>query len=239
MATIINVQVCKYADVQMITGILRSIYHLHICTSAHPHIFCYFALQIKVSSLIKTMSNTLAQYQQAMGTCKDIFIKKARDYGTSWRVLRLISVTDQLFIKAQRIRNIQELGTQKVEDQIDGEFRGIVNYGIIGLIQLGQHGNPYQDLPVDEVSRLYDEQARFVQSVMEDKNHDYGEAWRDMSQESFVDLILTKLLRIKQILRNEGKTLISEGIDANFVDIINYALFALIKIDEATPAGRL
>jgi len=185
------------------------------------------------------MSNTLAQYQQAIGTCKDIFVKKARDYGTSWRVLRLISVTDQLFIKAQRIRNIQELGTQKVDDQIDGEFRGIVNYGIIGLIQLGQHGNPYQDLPVDEVSRLYDEQARFVQSVMEDKNHDYGEAWRDMSQESFVDLILTKLLRIKQILRNEGKTLISEGIDANFVDIINYALFALIKIDEAAPAGRL
>jgi hypothetical protein len=182
------------------------------------------------------MSNTLAQYQQAIGKCKDIFLKKASDYGTSWRVLRLISVTDQLFIKAQRIRNIQELGTQKVADEIDAEFRGIVNYGIIGLIQLGQHGNPYQDLPVKEVSRLYDEQARFVQQVMEAKNHDYGEAWRDMSQESFTDLILTKLLRIKQILRNDGKTLISEGIDANFVDIINYALFALIKIEEASHA---
>ncbi len=179
------------------------------------------------------MNKTLAQYQQAVAACKDIFIKKTQDYGTSWRVLRPISVTDQIFIKAQRIRNIQELGTQKVEDDINGEFRGIVNYGIIGLIQLGQlHGNPYQDLPVEEVSRLYEEKIRFVQDIMENKNHDYGEAWRDMSQESFVDLILTKLLRIKQILRNEGKTLISEGIDANFVDIINYALFALIKIDE-------
>ncbi len=180
------------------------------------------------------MNKTIAQYQQAIAACKDIFIKKTADYGTSWRVLRPMSVTDQIFIKAQRIRTIQELGTQKVGDGIDGEFRGIVNYGVIGLIQLAHKdkGNPYQDLPVDEVSRLYDEQVRFVQQVMEDKNHDYGEAWRDMSQQSFVDLILTKLLRIKQILRNEGKTLISEGIDANFVDIINYALFALIKIEE-------
>ncbi|GAA0565514.1 DUF1599 domain-containing protein [Chitinophaga japonensis] len=179
------------------------------------------------------MNKTLEQYQRAFDACKDIFIKKTKDYGTSWRVLRPLSVTDQLFIKAQRIRTIQELGTQKVEDQVDGEFRGIVNYGIIGLIQLGQQqGNPYQDLPVEEVSRLYEAQAAHVRQVMEDKNHDYGEAWRDMSQESFVDLILTKLLRIKQILRNDGKTLISEGIDANYVDIINYALFALIKIEE-------
>jgi hypothetical protein len=178
------------------------------------------------------MSKTLAQYQRAIAACKDIFIKKTRDYGTSWRVLRPVSVADQLFIKAQRIRTIQELGTQKVEDHIDSEFCGIVNYGVIGLIQLGQHGNPYEDLPVEEVSRLYDEQIRFVQEVMENKNHDYGEAWRSMSQASFVDLILTKVLRIKQILRNEGKTLISEGIDANFTDIINYALFALIKIEE-------
>jgi hypothetical protein len=174
------------------------------------------------------MNKTNEQYQRAIAACKDIFIKKTRDYGTSWRVLRPVSVTDQIFIKAQRIRTIQELGTQKVDDHIDGEFRGIVNYGVIGLIQLSQkdNGNPYQDLPVEEVSRRYDEQ------IMEDKNHDYGEAWRDMSQESFVDLILTKLLRIKQILRNDGKTLISEGIDANYVDIINYALFALIKIEE-------
>jgi len=180
------------------------------------------------------MNKTNEQYQRAIAACKDIFIKKTRDYGTSWRVLRPMSVTDQIFIKAQRIRTIQELGTQKVDDHIDGEFRGIVNYGVIGLIQLSQkdNGNPYQDLPVEEVSRRYDEQIQFVQRIMEDKNHDYGEAWRDMSQESFVDLILTKLLRIKQILRNDGKTLISEGIDANYVDIINYALFALIKIEE-------
>ena len=180
------------------------------------------------------MNKTNEQYQRAIAACKDIFIKKTRDYGTSWRVLRPMSVTDQIFIKAQRIRTIQELGTQKVDDHIDGEFRGIVNYGVIGLIQLSQkdNSNPYQDLPVEEVSRRYDEQIRFVQQIMEDKNHDYGEAWRDMSQESFVDLILTKLLRIKQILRNDGKTLISEGIDANYVDIINYALFALIKIEE-------
>ncbi|RFS19136.1 DUF1599 domain-containing protein [Chitinophaga silvatica] len=174
--------------------------------------------------------NTLEQYQAAVDSCKEIFLKKTKDYGTSWRVLRPISVVDQIFIKAQRIRNIQELGTQKVADNIEGEFKGIVNYGIIGLIQLEQTGNPYADLPVDTVEKLYNEKIAFVQSVMEAKNHDYGEAWRDMSQESFTDLILTKLLRIKQILRNEGKTLISEGIDANYVDIINYAIFALIKI---------
>ncbi|WP_143310824.1 DUF1599 domain-containing protein [Chitinophaga vietnamensis] len=176
--------------------------------------------------------DTSAQYQAAIAGCKDIFIKKTKDYGTSWRVLRPISVVDQIFIKAQRIRNIQELGTQRVADDIEGEFKGIVNYGVIGLIQLEQHGNPYTDLPVEEVSRLYDHYLAEVQKVMEDKNHDYGEAWRDMSQESFTDLILTKLLRIKQILRNQGQTLISEGIDANYTDIINYALFALIKIEE-------
>lgn len=182
------------------------------------------------------MEQTLVQYQQVLAVCKEIFGKKAKDYGTSWRVLRPIAVADQLFIKAQRIRNIQELGTQKVDENIDGEFRAIVNYGIIGLIQLGEHGNPYEDLPLEVAVRLYEEQAAFVQSVMLDKNHDYGEAWRHMSQESFVDLILTKLLRIRQIVRNDGKTLISEGIDANLVDIINYALFALIKISE--QAGK-
>ncbi len=186
---------------------------------------------LQVFILQKAM-NTLEQYQAAVNACKEIFIKKTRDYGTSWKVLRPISVVDQIFIKAQRIRTIQELGHQKVADDIEGEFKGIVNYGIIGLIQLAPSGNPYSDLPVDTVEQLYNEKMAFVQSVMEAKNHDYGEAWRDMSQESFTDLILTKLLRIKQILRNEGKTLISEGIDANYVDIINYALFALIKISE-------
>lgn len=179
------------------------------------------------------MSRTLEQYQAVIEKCRDIFIKKTKDYGTSWRVLRPVSIADQVFIKAQRIRNIQELKQQKVEDDIAGEFRAIINYGIIALIQMSLPAdNPYTDLPVEEADRLYREKAGFVQEVMENKNHDYGEAWRDLSQESFVDLILTKLLRIKQILRNNGQTLISEGIDANYVDIVNYAVFALILLDE-------
>ncbi|WP_295123902.1 DUF1599 domain-containing protein [uncultured Chitinophaga sp.] len=181
-----------------------------------------------------TIRNTAAQYTQVITACKDTFVKKARDYGTSWRVLRPISIVDQIFIKAQRIRTIQELGgKQKVEDRIDGEFAAIVNYGVIALLQMELPNDPYTDIPADEVAVLYDNKINFIRGVMEDKNHDYGEAWRDMSQESFVDLILTKLLRIKQILRNDGKTIISEGMDANFVDIVNYAIFALIKIDEA------
>ena len=179
-----------------------------------------------------SMSETNRQYDLAFQLCKEIFIKKTKDYGTSWRVLRTISIVDQLFIKAQRIRTIQQTGKQKVNEDISGEFRAIVNYGIIGLIQLGLGNEVIEDLPEDLVSKWYDEKSSRVKAVMLDKNHDYGEAWRNMSQESFVDLILTKLLRVRQILANEGKTLISEGIDANFVDIINYALFALILIDE-------
>ncbi|WP_423735300.1 DUF1599 domain-containing protein [Chitinophaga caseinilytica] len=172
-------------------------------------------------------------YQQVIDSSKDIFIKKTKDYGTSWRVLRPISIVDQIFIKAQRIRTIQETGVQKVADDISGEFRAIINYGVIALIQLQLPSDDiYTDLPAEQVSELYDEQAAFIRTVMEAKNHDYGEAWRSMSQESFVDLILTKLLRIKQILRNDGKTLISEGIDANYVDIVNYAVFALILLEE-------
>ncbi len=172
-------------------------------------------------------------YQQVIDSSKDIFLKKTKDYGTSWRVLRPISIVDQIFIKAQRIRTIQETGVQKVADDIAGEFRAIINYGVIALIQLQLPSDDvYTDLPVEKVTTLYDEQAAFIRTVMEAKNHDYGEAWRSMSQESFVDLILTKLLRIKQILRNDGKTLISEGIDANYVDIVNYAVFALILLEE-------
>lgn len=178
------------------------------------------------------MSRTAEQYQQVISSSKDIFIKKTKDYGTSWRVLRPISIVDQIFIKAQRIRNIQELGQQKVDDDISNEFRGIINYGVIALMQMELPNDPYNDLPVETVEKLYTEKIAFIRAVMEDKNHDYGEAWRDMSQASFVDLILTKLLRVKQILRNDGKTLISEGMDANFVDIVNYAVFALIQLDE-------
>ncbi|WP_346321039.1 DUF1599 domain-containing protein [Chitinophaga sp. YIM B06452] len=172
-------------------------------------------------------------YQQVIDSSKEIFLKKTKDYGTSWRVLRPVSIVDQIFIKAQRIRTIQELGVQKVADDISNEFRGIINYGVIALIQMDLGGDdPYTDLPVETVAKLYDAKIKFISEVKEAKNHDYGEAWRSMSQESFVDLILTKLLRIKQILRNDGKTIISEGMDANYVDIVNYAVFALILIEE-------
>ena len=178
------------------------------------------------------MSQTSSQFDQAIASCSDIFIKKTKDYGTAWRVLRIISVVDQIFIKALRIRTIQDLGTQKVGDDINDEFKGIINYSVIGLIQLKLNDPKVEDLPVDQVQNFYKEYVEFAKNTMLDKNHDYGEAWRDMSQESFADLILVKLLRIRQILINEGKTLISEGIDANFVDILNYAVFALILIEE-------
>lgn len=178
------------------------------------------------------MSQTSSQFDQAIASCSDIFIKKTKDYGTAWRVLRIISVVDQIFIKALRIRTIQDIGTQKVVDDIKDEFKGIINYSVIGLIQLKLNDPKVEDLPVDQVQTLYKEYVEFSKNTMLDKNHDYGEAWRDMSQESFADLILVKLLRIRQILNNDGKTLISEGIDANFVDILNYAVFALILIEE-------
>lgn len=178
------------------------------------------------------MTNTLLQYDQAILDCREIFIRKTRDYGTAWRVLRTISVVDQIFIKALRIRTIQDLGTQKVGDDIPSEFKGIINYAVIGLMQL-ELGNPQvEDVPVEKVEALYTQQIQLAKDTMLNKNHDYGEAWRDMSQQSFADLILMKLMRIKQILLNDGKTLISEGIDANYVDIINYAVFALILIAE-------
>lgn len=176
--------------------------------------------------------NTSEQYDEAVKVCKDIFIKKTKDYGTSWRVLRTISVVDQLFIKAQRIRTLQDAKVQMVQDDIPSEFLAIVNYGIIGLIQLQLLHPMVEDLAPEKASQLYDEQLSIVKNTMLAKNHDYGEAWRSMSQESFADLILVKLLRIKQILANEGQTLISEGIDANYTDIINYAIFALIKNKE-------
>lgn len=178
------------------------------------------------------MADTNKQYDDVLISCREIFIKKTKDYGTSWRVLRTISVVDQIFIKALRIRTIQEKKEQRVGDDIASEFKGILNYGIIGLIQLELNQPAVEDVPAETASVWYDKQAAFAKSVMLDKNHDYGEAWRELSQESFADLILVKLLRIKQILLNDGRTLISEGIDANYVDIINYAVFALILIGE-------
>ncbi|MCX6337784.1 MAG: DUF1599 domain-containing protein [Bacteroidetes bacterium] len=175
---------------------------------------------------------TNLQYDQAISQCQDIFIKKTKDYGTAWRVLRTISVVDQIFIKALRIRTIQDKQTQKVQDGIPSEFKGIVNYAVIGLIQLALNNPAVEEVAVEKVAAWYEQYVLFAKKTMLDKNHDYGEAWRDMSQESFADLILVKLLRIKQILVNDGETLISEGIDANYVDILNYAIFALILIEE-------
>jgi len=166
-----------------------------------------------------------------MASCRETYLKKVIDYGTSWRVLRSISIVDQIYIKAWRVRSIQENGgSQQIADSIESEFAGMVNYGLIALIQMTLGDGHETELSADEAGRLYAQQAAAVEQLMLQKNHDYGEAWREMSQESFVDLILTKLLRIKQILANDGKTLISEGIDANFSDIVNYAVFALIKI---------
>ena len=181
------------------------------------------------------MSETNSQYDEIIKSCEEIFLKKTYDYGTSWRVLRPISIVDQIYIKAQRIRTIQEKGEQKVGktgDDIHSEFIGIINYSIIGLIQmeLGEEGP--EEVEGDMVQKLYRRYFTDAKMLMEQKNHDYGEAWRNMTQESFVDLILMKLQRMRQILANKGKTVISEGLDANYHDMINYAVFALILMKE-------
>jgi Nucleotide modification associated domain 1 len=173
---------------------------------------------------------TSGQYDAAINNCREIFLKKTQDYGTSWRVYRTISVADQIYIKAKRIRNIQEKGIQKIDEAIDSEFQGILNYAVIGIIQLRLGEDEREQLPVDVVMNQYNEVTGEAKMLMEDKNHDYDEAWRHMSQESFVDLILAKVLRIRQIVQNQGRTLASEGIDANFFDIMNYAVFALIML---------
>jgi len=175
---------------------------------------------------------TNEQYDRAVTGCRNTFIKKTKDYGTSWRVYRTISIADQIYIKAKRIRTIQEKKLQKIGDDIKSEFEGILNYAVIGLIQLDINNDEPEQLPVADVERMYEAKVTAAKKLMNDKNHDYGEAWREMSQESFVDLILAKILRIKQIISNEGKTIISEGIDANYFDILNYAVFALILIEE-------
>jgi len=176
------------------------------------------------------MDITTQQYEKIMEICRDIFLKKMKDYGTAWRILRIQSVTDQIYIKARRIRTIQETGLSKVDDDIRGEFIGIVNYAIIGLIQLELTPSE-EELDERETIGLYNKWFNQAKELMLLKNHDYGEAWRFMRISSYTDLILMKIKRIKQIENNEGQTLISEGIDANYLDIINYAVFALIKIE--------
>ena len=175
--------------------------------------------------------NTSLQYDAAVAFCKDIFVKKMNDYGSAWRILRISSITDQIFIKAQRIRSIEEKGIQKVSDGICEEFAGIINYAVIASIQmeLGVAAKP--DLDIDAASKLFDKHILHAKSLMENKNHDYDEAWRKMRVSSMTDLILMKLHRIKQIEDNRGETIISEGIEANYYDIINYGVFALIKIE--------
>lgn len=176
--------------------------------------------------------HTLQQYHAVTDRCKSLYLKKAGDYGTSWRILRPISIVDQIYIKAWRIRQIQETGQQKISDSIESEFIGIVNYGIIALIQDAAQDDTETDWRIEEAQEWYERKAGEVENLMLQKNHDYGEAWREMSQQSFVDLILVKLLRIKQIIANDGRVQVSEGADANFADIVNYAVFALIKMGE-------
>jgi hypothetical protein len=175
------------------------------------------------------MQSTSQHYDEAIAICKDIFLKKMNDYGTAWRNLRPKSLTDQIFIKAQRIKSIEEKGIQKISDAINGEYVGIINYCVIALIQIELYDDARIDIPYKEVEGLYNKYIKQTKQLMEDKNHDYGEAWRDMRMSSITDLILMKVFRVKQIEDNEGKTIISEGVDANYMDMINYSVFALIK----------
>ena len=177
------------------------------------------------------MKSTQAHYQQITNTCKDMFINKMKDYGSAWRILRLPSLTDQIFIKAQRIRSIQDLEEQKIEEGQVSEFIGIINYSLMALIQLELGVADQPDLNPQKATELYEKHLSETFQLMKDKNHDYGEAWREMRVSSLTDLILQKLLRVKQIEDNLGKTIVSEGIDANYQDMINYAVFALIHLD--------
>ena len=177
------------------------------------------------------MQDTSKQYDDVINTCRSLFIKKMKDYGSAWRILRLPSLTDQIFIKAQRIRSLQQNDVRKVDEGEVSEFIGIINYCIMALVQLDKGVVEQPDMDTNEAIVLYDEKVRSKQ-LMDDKNHDYGEAWRDMRVSSLTDLILQKLLRVKQIEDNAGQTIVSEGIDANYQDMINYAVFAMIHLKE-------
>lgn len=183
------------------------------------------------------MANTSEQYDRAVKSCQDIFEKKMKDYGSAWRVLRTSSLTDQLYIKAKRIRSIEEKGSSRVDEGILPEFIGIVNYSVMALVQLEMGYSEDTNLDASKAMEFYHRYVSTAKGLMENKNHDYDEAWREMRISSLTDLILQKLLRIKQIEDNKGKTLISEGIDANYLDMINYAVFALIKMEEAEQKG--
>ena len=175
-------------------------------------------------------TKTNSEYKQVIARCKELFRKKTLDYGTAWRILRLSSITDQIFIKAQRIRSIQEKRNQKVNDPIIDEFVGIINYSIIALIQISLKDDERMEIPYNELEPVYDHWADATRGLLENKNHDYGEAWREMRVSSMTDIILMKLFRVKQIEDNQGVTIVSEGIEANYQDMINYSVFCLIKL---------
>tara|TARA_B100002019_G_scaffold157893_1_gene135948 strand:- start:3134 stop:3790 length:657 start_codon:yes stop_codon:yes gene_type:complete len=193
-------------------------------------IFTLYLMSTKTDS---TMNETILEYDSIIKKCEDIFAKKMKDYGSAWRILRISSLTDQIFIKAQRIRSIESKGIQKIDEGVINEFIGIVNYSVIGLIQidLGVSEQP-EDLEFEKVMNMFNKHVLSSKDLMVNKNHDYGEAWRDMRVSSLTDLILQKLLRVKQIEDNNGSTIISEGIDANYLDMLNYAVFALIKLNK-------
>tara|TARA_Y100001954_G_C15633702_1_gene514038 strand:+ start:216 stop:758 length:543 start_codon:yes stop_codon:yes gene_type:complete len=175
-------------------------------------------------------ASTIVEYKNIISSCKEIFLNKNKDYGSAWRILRLPSITDQIFIKAQRIRTIQEKNLMKVDEGIENEFIGIINYSMIAIIQLNFQDDERIEIPFKELDSLYDSSSNETIKLLENKNHDYDEAWRDMRVSSMLDIILMKLYRTKQIENNNGKTIISEGVKANYQDIINYSVFCLIKI---------
>jgi hypothetical protein len=178
------------------------------------------------------VEKTLDQYHAQSDRCREIFIKKNEDYGNAWYILRPSSLTDQMYIKAKRIRSIEVQGKQKIEEDIANEYIGLVNYGIMAILQLEHSADRLSKMNAEQLVDEYDRVREEVKELMSKKNHDYGEAWRDMRISSLTDLILMKLLRIRQIENNEGKTIVSEGLDANYMDIINYSIFALIRLDE-------
>lgn len=177
------------------------------------------------------MNNTSQEYDVIIGVCRELFIKKMKDYGSAWRIMRLPSLTDQIYIKAQRIRSLQQNDVRKIDEDEASEFIGIINYSVMALIQIELGIADQPDLNSEQVATLYNQKIAFTKSLMEAKNHDYGEAWREMRINSLTDLILQKLLRVKQIENNKGKTIVSEGIDANYQDMINYAVFALVLMN--------
>ena len=176
------------------------------------------------------MSKTSTQHDAVIQKCRAVFINKNADYGASWRIMRISSIIDQIYIKANRIRTIEDNGTMKVNEGIEPEFMGIINYCIMGLIQLELVDNKQMDLPQETIATLYDKHVLQTKTLMEEKNHDYGEVWRDMLVTTFTDMLLMRIQRMKQIIDNKGKTIASEGIDSNLMDMINYSVFALIKL---------